>query len=151
MPMLEHQPSKVQTKTQRLREKLYMLQGSKCFYCSRSIPMDERTLEHIVPASDNGNADCDNGVVVCQKINQLLGAATPKQKMQMLKDGGGRIECPNKEQRGQCIGPKPDEKFVEAPRPDAHKEENHPTPQEKPRKGRNTTVLPRRGGAGPRQ
>ena len=38
MPMLEHQPSKVQTKTQRLREKLYMLQGSKCFYCSRSIP-----------------------------------------------------------------------------------------------------------------
>ena len=145
--MSEPNTSKVQTKIQRLRDQLYMLQGSKCFYCNRGIPSEERTLDHVIPACHGGQADCENGVVVCQKINQLLGAATPKQKMQMLKEGGGRIECPNKEQRGQCIGPKLDDKFVEAPRPDAGKILSE-SPSEKLKKERNKNVLPRRGGAG---
>lgn len=84
------------SKIQRLRDQLYLLQGSRCFYCDRGIPADERSLEHVVPSSEGGLADADNGVVVCEAANQLLGTATPKQKMIMLKAGGGKIECPKK-------------------------------------------------------
>lgn len=84
------------SKIQRLREQLYLLQGSRCFYCDKPIPGDERTLEHVIPCSDGGAADADNGVVVCEAANQLLGSVTPKQKMIMLKAGAGRIECPKK-------------------------------------------------------
>ena len=84
------------SKIQRLRDQLYLLQGSRCFYCDRGIPPDERPLEHVVPSSEGGLADCDNGVVVCEAANQLLGTATPKQKMIMLKAGGGKIDCPKK-------------------------------------------------------
>lgn len=84
------------SKIQRLREQIYLLQGSKCFYCSRAIPLEERTFEHVVPGSVGGEASIDNGVVVCSAANQLLGNASPKQKMVMMKSGGGCIECPKK-------------------------------------------------------
>ena len=84
------------SKIQRLRDQLYLLQGSRCFYCDHAIAPSERSLEHVVPSSDGGLADADNAVVVCEAANQLLGCATPKQKMIMLKSGGGTIECPKK-------------------------------------------------------
>lgn len=92
------------SKIQRLRDQLYLLQGSRCFYCDRGIPADERSLEHVVPSSEGGLADADNGVVVCEAANQLLGTATPKQKMIMLKAGGGKIECPKKCMTGHPHG-----------------------------------------------
>ena len=84
------------SKVQRLREQLYLLQGSRCFYCDRPIALEERSLEHVIPSSEGGAADNNNGVVVCEAANQLLGCASPKQKMMMLKAGGGKIECPKK-------------------------------------------------------
>lgn len=84
------------SKIQRLREQLYLLQGSRCFYCDQAISLEERTLEHIVPCKEGGLADAENGVVVCAAANQLLGCVTPKQKMMMLKAGNGTIECPKK-------------------------------------------------------
>lgn len=84
------------SKIQRLRDQLYLLQGSRCFYCDKGIAPDDRSLEHIIPSCDGGLADCDNAVVVCEAANQLLGSATPKQKIIMLKAGGGKIECPKK-------------------------------------------------------
>lgn len=82
------------TKVQRLRDQLFMLQGSRCFYCDRYIEPKDRTLEHLVADSHGGAADDANGVVICQTANELLGCATPKQKMIMLKAGNGKIECP---------------------------------------------------------
>lgn len=84
------------SKIQRLREQLYLLQGSRCFYCDKAIPPDDRSLEHVIPSSSGGLADAENAVVVCEAANQLLGAASPKQKIIMLKAGGGKIECPKK-------------------------------------------------------
>lgn len=84
------------SRIQRLREQLYLLQGSRCFYCDNAIAVDERSLEHVVPSCSGGLADTDNAVVVCEAANQLLGSATPKQKIIMLKAGGGKIECPKK-------------------------------------------------------
>ena len=84
------------SKTQRLRDQLYLLQGSRCFYCDKAIPPDDRSLEHVIPSCEGGLADSANAVVVCEAANQLLGSATPKQKMIMLKAGGGKIECPKK-------------------------------------------------------
>lgn len=82
------------SKTQRLREQLYLLQGSRCFYCDDAIPAGDRSLEHVIPSCGGGLADSNNAVVVCEAANQLLGSATPKQKMIMLKAGGGKIACP---------------------------------------------------------
>lgn len=84
------------SRTQRLRDQLYLLQGSRCFYCDNPIAVDDRSLEHVVPSCSGGLADTDNAVVVCEAANQLLGSATPKQKIIMLKAGGGKIECPKK-------------------------------------------------------
>jgi len=79
-----------------LREKLYLLQDSKCFYCGNPIPEQERTFEHIVPSSAGGTGDVNNGVVICLAANQLLGNISPKQKIIMMKAGCGRIQCPKK-------------------------------------------------------
>jgi hypothetical protein len=87
------------SKTQRLRDQLYLLQGSRCFYCDKAIPLDDRSLEHVIPSCAGGLANSENAVVVCEAANQLLGSATPKQKMIMLKAGSGKIECPKK-----CVG-----------------------------------------------
>lgn len=81
-------------KVSRLRDQLYMLQGSRCFYCDRAIAPHDRSLEHIIADSIGGYANDENAVVVCQDANHLLGDASPKRKMMMLKAGGGRIECP---------------------------------------------------------
>lgn len=81
-------------KVSRLRDQLYMLQGSRCFYCDRAIAPNDRSLEHIIADSIGGYANDENAVVVCQDANHLLGDASPKRKMMMLKAGGGRIECP---------------------------------------------------------
>lgn len=89
-------------KTSRLRDQLYMLQGSKCFYCDRAIAPNDRSLEHIIADSIGGFANDENAVVVCQDANHLLGDASPKRKMMMLKAGGGRIECPK---LGACAKP----------------------------------------------
>ena len=88
------------SKIQRLRDQLYLLQGSKCFYCDNAISLEDRSLEHVVPSCEGGAADPSNAVVVCEAANQLLGCATPKQKIIMLKAGGGRIECPKKCMQG---------------------------------------------------
>lgn len=84
------------SRTQRLRDQLYLLQGSRCFYCDNAIAVDDRSLEHVIPSCSGGLADTENAVVVCEAANQLLGSATPKQKIIMLKAGGGKIECPKK-------------------------------------------------------
>ena len=84
------------SRTQRLRDQLYLLQGSRCFYCDKAIPPNDRSLEHVIPSCEGGLADASNAVVVCEAANQLLGSATPKQKMIMLKAGNGKIECPQK-------------------------------------------------------
>lgn len=89
-------------KTSRLRDQLYMLQGSRCFYCDRAIAPNDRSLEHIIADSIGGFANDENAVVVCQDANHLLGDASPKRKMMMLKAGGGRIECPK---QGNCAKP----------------------------------------------
>lgn len=92
------------SKIQRLREQLYLLQGSRCFYCDKAIPPEDRSLEHVIPSSSGGLADAENAVVVCEAANQLLGAASPKQKIIMLKAGGGKIECPKKCAYSSCGG-----------------------------------------------
>ena len=79
-----------------MRDQLYLLQGSRCFYCDNAIAVDDRSLEHVIPSCSGGLADTGNAVVVCEAANQLLGSATPKQKIIMLKAGGGKIECPKK-------------------------------------------------------
>ena len=79
-----------------MRDQLYLLQGSRCFYCDNAIAVDDRSLEHVIPSCNGGLADAENAVVVCEAANQLLGSATPKQKIIMLKAGGGKIECPKK-------------------------------------------------------
>lgn len=80
--------------TSRLRDQLYMMQGSRCFYCDRSIAPVDRSLEHIISDSIGGYANEENAVVVCRDVNHLLGDMSPKRKIMMIKAGGGKIECP---------------------------------------------------------
>lgn len=44
-----------------------------CAYCNKVIPMNERTSDHIIPKSANGQTEVNNIVICCQDCNGLKG------------------------------------------------------------------------------
>jgi len=51
------------------REKKWLEQGNKCFYCETPLDRNEATLDHIVPLS-KGGGHCDSNIVAaCLKCN----------------------------------------------------------------------------------
>lgn len=45
-----------------------------CAYCGKLMPMNERTNDHIIPRSANGQTEANNIVICCQECNGLKGS-----------------------------------------------------------------------------
>jgi hypothetical protein len=113
--------------TSRLRDQLYMMQGSRCFYCDRPIAPVDRSLEHIISDSIGGHANDENAVVICREANHLLGDVSPKRKIMMIKAGGGKIECPR---HAVCAKPVPAQDSAHGSKPGESIAAPLPTPKE---------------------
>ena len=73
--------------------KLLTIQGGKCFYCGEKIPIDDATIDHVIPKALGGDNAEANTVACCHAINHAFGHATPKEKLTALINSGGRIDC----------------------------------------------------------
>jgi 5-methylcytosine-specific restriction endonuclease McrA len=75
---------------------MMFLQGGLCFFCNRTIPKEEASVEHIIPASGGGTNKPDNLVACCKTLNGLFGNMTVKEKLRAILKQNGRFVCPNR-------------------------------------------------------
>lgn len=75
-------------------DRLLFAQGGTCFFCHNPLPKAEASVEHLVASANGGaNAD-DNCVACCKALNQLLGAKSIKEKLQIVLNQRGNFKCP---------------------------------------------------------
>jgi 5-methylcytosine-specific restriction endonuclease McrA len=55
--------------TKRKKDSLIVIQGNRCAYCGKWMPIGTSTLDHIIPKSKNGTNSLDNLVVCCRDCN----------------------------------------------------------------------------------
>jgi HNH endonuclease len=75
--------------------RLLFAQGGLCFFCSKSLPLANASVEHLVASSNGGRDQDDNCVVCCKSLNVLLGSRSLKEKIQVVLNQKGQFECPN--------------------------------------------------------
>lgn len=56
-----------------------------CAYCGRSIPIEDASMDHIVPQSQGGPATWDNLVNACRRCNEKKANRTPEQARMPLR------------------------------------------------------------------
>ncbi len=71
------------------------LQGRRCFFCSRSIPAVEASVDHLIPVSKGGSNHSDNLVACCKTLNALFGDLSLKEKIRTILLQNGKFTCPN--------------------------------------------------------
>lgn len=71
------------------------VQGQLCFFCDRTIPQSEASLEHLVPASLGGSDHPENLVACCRTLNALFGNMSIKEKVRAILKQNGKFICPN--------------------------------------------------------
>jgi hypothetical protein len=76
-------------------QRMMFLQGQLCFFCNRTIPKGEASVEHLVPSSQGGSNDPDNLVACCKTLNTLFGSMNVKEKMRTILKQHGKFTCPN--------------------------------------------------------
>ena len=76
-------------------ERLKFLQNNLCFLCHRTIPADEASLEHLVPAAHKGTNDVENLVLCCRTLNGMFGSMSLKEKIKVILAKQGKFGCPN--------------------------------------------------------
>ena len=59
----------------RRRRSLYTTYGGACIYCKQVFPMEQLTLEHLVPRSLGGSNALHNLRLACLPCNSRRGAA----------------------------------------------------------------------------
>jgi hypothetical protein len=75
-------------------QRMMFLQGQLCFFCNRSIPKGEASLEHLVPSSVGGREHPDNLVACCKTLNALFGSMSVKDKIRVILKQNGKFVCP---------------------------------------------------------
>jgi len=69
------------------RENVYIRDAHTCQYCAKRYPLRELTLDHVVPASQNGEKSWTNVVTACRACNQRKANRTPTTaNMPLLKE-----------------------------------------------------------------
>lgn len=58
-------------------KKLYS--ATQCFYCSKELTEDEKTVDHKLPVSKGGTNEMNNLVISCQKCNSQKGDQTAEE------------------------------------------------------------------------
>ena len=75
-------------------ERLLFAQGGQCFFCRKSLPKAEASVEHIVASANGGTSDDGNCVACCKALNHLLGSKSIKEKLQIVLNQRGNFQCP---------------------------------------------------------
>ena len=78
-------------------KRLLLSQKGRCFFCKKTLPQADASIEHLVASSNGGRSQDDNCVACCKTINALLGNKPLKEKIRFLLDRNGK--CPNGTQR----------------------------------------------------
>lgn len=60
------------------RENVYIRDNYTCQYCATKLPPRQLTLDHVVPASQNGPKNWTNVVSACRECNQKKANRTPR-------------------------------------------------------------------------
>jgi 5-methylcytosine-specific restriction endonuclease McrA len=69
------------------RENVYIRDNFTCQYCGTKLPSRQLTLDHVVPASKQGEKSWTNVVSACRGCNQKKAARTPAQaNMPLLRE-----------------------------------------------------------------
>ena len=76
-------------------DRLLYAQGGDCFFCERSLPKEDASVEHLVASANGGSNGDDNCVVCCKALNALLGRMSLKEKIKVLLKQKGTFKCPN--------------------------------------------------------
>ena len=82
-------------------QRMMFLQGHLCFFCNRTIPNAEASVEHLVPASGGGSDHPDNLVACCKTLNALFGSMNVKEKIRAILKQNGKFVCPNQQAQPQ--------------------------------------------------
>jgi 5-methylcytosine-specific restriction endonuclease McrA len=61
------------------RREIILRDNNQCQYCSKELPSENLTLDHIIPKSKGGKNTWDNLVAACKKCNQRKGNRTPEE------------------------------------------------------------------------
>jgi len=65
---------------------LWKRDNGECGYCQRSLSLQEATIDHVIPQSQNGQTAWENVVTCCRSCNTRKGGKTPaKARMKLLK------------------------------------------------------------------
>ena len=75
-------------------ERLLFAQGGQCFFCDKSLPRGEASVEHIVAVTHGGKDNDENCVACCKALNNLFGRMSLKEKLQILLRQKGNFICP---------------------------------------------------------
>jgi hypothetical protein len=75
-------------------DRLLFSQGGQCFFCRKSLPKAEASVEHIVASANGGTSDDGNCVACCKALNHLLGSKSIKEKLQIVLNQRGNFQCP---------------------------------------------------------
>lgn len=70
-------------------------QGGQCFFCKKTLPKSDASVEHLVASANGGTNKDDNCVVCCKSLNSLLGSMTLKEKIAVVLNQKGKFKCPN--------------------------------------------------------
>ena len=82
-------------------QRMMFLQGQLCFFCNRTIPKSEASVEHLIPASQGGPDHPDNLVACCKTLNALFGSMNVKEKIRAILKQNGKFVCPNQQTQPQ--------------------------------------------------
>lgn len=75
-------------------DRLLFAQGGRCFFCNAPIDKLDASVEHLVASANGGKSDDGNCVACCKTLNQLLGAKSIKDKIQIILNQRGQFRCP---------------------------------------------------------
>lgn len=79
-----------------LLDVLALQQGNKCFLCGNKVSKTKQSVEHLVSRSRGGKSDRNNCVMVCKKVNSMLGDISIAEKMRLVIENNGKVQCPDK-------------------------------------------------------
>ncbi len=75
-------------------ERLLFVQGGNCFFCRKTLPRAQASVEHLVALAHGGKDGDENCVACCKALNTLFGRMSLKEKLTVLLNQKGDFKCP---------------------------------------------------------
>ena len=67
------------------KKKLLRRDGDKCWLCDKFMPINDRTVEHLIARSQGGRSNLDNLVLTHERCNLKLGSKSLKNKIKLVR------------------------------------------------------------------